>query len=180
MPREYDPPETSKRAYEEIRANGLLKGMKMRAYILVYQEGPLTGREADRLGGSDNFHKRLSDLEKMGAVSQVGQRICTVSGMLATLWDVTGKLPVALPPVSIEHKGSLQVGIERIERQWPEAVRPTDIKVVVAKLRQALVELQAKPDDDDPDNVPEGGSPESTPSGSDTDVYDILKDIEGQ
>ena len=88
--------QTSILAYEAIKSSGKLSDMRWRVYDFLYRNGPLTGRELDAKMASPNetrtsYHKRLTELERMGLVCIVTERNCHVTGHLAIEWDVTDK-----------------------------------------------------------------------------------------
>ena len=88
--------QTSILAYEAIKASGKLSDMRWRVYDFLYKNGPLTGRELDAKMASPNetrtsYHKRLTELERMGLVCIVTERNCHVTGHMAIEWDVTDK-----------------------------------------------------------------------------------------
>ncbi len=59
--------DTSKRAYEQILAEGLLSTMRLNVYVELYKHGPMTAAELDeRMGGRRHEHKRLSELRDLG------------------------------------------------------------------------------------------------------------------
>lgn len=90
--------QTSVRAYNEIKRSGALSRMRWRVYRTVYHHGPLTAHELDeRLAQhgetKTSYHKRLSELLRVGVCRVVGERPCNITGRIAMLWDVTDKLP---------------------------------------------------------------------------------------
>lgn len=89
---------TSIRVYREIKESGLLSRMRWRVYRVVFKHGPLTAHELDtHLAAPEetktSYHKRLSELERVGVCRVVGERPCTITGRSALLWDVTDNLP---------------------------------------------------------------------------------------
>lgn len=91
--------DTSLETYERIRATGLLTGMKLEAYKALVDEGPMTGRELDlymygTAGKGRDYHKRLSELARLGVVREVSKRQCRVTGNRAYVYEV---IPGALP-----------------------------------------------------------------------------------
>lgn len=95
---------TSAAAYKTIRDNGLLSRRRWQVYKILYKFGPLTGNEiavifkknfmpATRVQNQLSMTTRLAELRELGAVREIGKRICSVSGMTVILWDVTDCLP---------------------------------------------------------------------------------------
>ena len=86
--------ETSEQAFREIKASGELSRQRMAVFELLVKHGPLTGRELDRLQraagetGAD-YHKRLSELKRLGYAKDVRKRPCRVTGKMAWEWVAT-------------------------------------------------------------------------------------------
>jgi len=72
---------TSKLAFLEFVTDGRLVGQRQAVYDLLKASGPLTGRELDAMLSSVSAHKRLSELERLGAVAVDCRRTCTISGL---------------------------------------------------------------------------------------------------
>lgn len=116
--------ETSIEAYNEIRAKGLLKEQQLAVYAILFQYGPLTSRELDGYlakpgvdGDRPSYHKRLSELERLGCVRPMGKRKCSISGRTVMAWDVTAKLPQE-PPKTVRRpskKDLRQAGEELLD-----------------------------------------------------------------
>lgn len=90
---------TSIDAYNHIKDCGLLSRTRWLVYETLFQKGPCTARELDKWLATPgdtktSYHKRLSELERMGVVQTVGERPCSMTGVNATLWDVTDRLPI--------------------------------------------------------------------------------------
>lgn len=65
----------------------------------------MTRSELDRMLKGLNevlpsYHKRLCELERMGAVERLGTRPCSVTGRECDEWDVTDRLPTKIEPRS--------------------------------------------------------------------------------
>lgn len=84
---------TSQEAYDAVMASEELGPTQKQAYRILFERGPLTGKELNALSGSDGFHKRLSELRDSGIVDEVEIRLCTVTGFKAYTWDVNRNLP---------------------------------------------------------------------------------------
>jgi hypothetical protein len=92
--------QTSIEVYNKIKIEGLLERMAWKVYDELFHHGPLTGRELNRNLQSVSAHKRLSELERMGAIrSNEIPRTCTVSGERVLEWDVTDVLPTPIQKV---------------------------------------------------------------------------------
>lgn len=92
--------QTSIEAYNKIKENGLLAKRTWEVYDTLFNFGPLTGREVfDRLGKkgfTTHTASRLSELRDRCAITEVGKKVCSVTGMKVILWDVTDRVPVKL------------------------------------------------------------------------------------
>jgi len=89
--------QSSKDAWKKIKENGLLSWTRWKVYHLLYMNGPLTGREINDIHKTNSGHKRLSELRNLGVVQEAGKKICSITGMNVIAWDVTDRLPIALP-----------------------------------------------------------------------------------
>lgn len=87
--------QTSAEVYRRIEAEGLLSKQRWRAYEHIYSKGPVTGSELNAGLASKSGHKRLSELQELGCVREVGIRECRVTGERVIAWDVTDTLPRA-------------------------------------------------------------------------------------
>lgn len=79
----------SRNAFENIKASGVLSARRLETYQGLFEHGPMTARELDRLLGRTGLWKRCSELEAVGLVRAVETRPCSVTGQAATVWDVT-------------------------------------------------------------------------------------------
>ncbi len=89
---------TSAQAYRAIVEEGVVGRMQKRVYSVVYNQGPMTANEINQACLQEgevapSYHKRLSELERMGVVQRVGVRACKVSGRECEAWDVTDSMP---------------------------------------------------------------------------------------
>lgn len=85
--------QTSIEAFQEIQESGLLGKRQKHAYNTLYQYGPLTGQELSKKMGIPGQWKRCSELKKRGVCFEVGEKVCSVTGQKAILWDVNDKKP---------------------------------------------------------------------------------------
>jgi len=86
--------DTSIDAFHEMEE--VLSLMRLEAYNMLHDHGPLTGREMNARADNPSFHKRLSELEDMGVIYTPGKRVCTVTGLLVHEWLVTSGSPKKL------------------------------------------------------------------------------------
>ena len=91
---------TSLEAYNSIKLRKLLSAKRLEVYECLYQHGPLTAheivalsRKANPLSNQTSWNARLSELESLGVVRTVGEKLNPVSNVTNLLWDVTDKLP---------------------------------------------------------------------------------------
>jgi len=92
--------QTSIQAYREIEARGLLSKVRWLVYAHLYTHGPLTGSELNTQMGGVGYHKRLSELERLGVATTVGRKTCSITRRECELWDVTAYLPTGSIPSS--------------------------------------------------------------------------------
>ena len=90
---------TSVVTYHSIKESGVLSARRMEVYEALYQYGPKTGNELFHSMKSvaflhnANIITRLGELRDMGAVEEVRERKCSVTGQNVIEWDVTGEMP---------------------------------------------------------------------------------------
>jgi len=95
---------TSARVYHQLEAEGELEKSRGRVYQLLYWHGPLTSKEVmEELAARDGYRTvpqtraRFTELREMGAICEVGETVCSISGKDVILWDVTDQNPHPLP-----------------------------------------------------------------------------------
>lgn len=111
--------ETSIEAYNKIREAGTLSKQRWVVYDCLFHHGPMTSRELDHRLSSPgdhaaSYHKRLSELERMGFVKVVGEGKDGITGYRAVLWDVTmAREPVdsGKPPEGSKVRDTRRFGI---------------------------------------------------------------------
>lgn len=92
---------TSREAYEKIKANGLLSERRMQVYDVLYVHGPLTQNETWKLVqekynpeiSKQSINPRFAEMELRTVVEVVGSKCCSVTKQKCLLWDVTPNLP---------------------------------------------------------------------------------------
>lgn len=89
---------TSLLAWESLKRSGKLTKSQWHVYDYLFRHGPLTARELNGqlsavFGGAaaPSYHKRLSELQRMGLVRESGVRRCEYSRRQVILWDVTSE-----------------------------------------------------------------------------------------
>lgn len=114
--------DTSLLAYRQIKEEGLLSRMRFVVYDHLFHHGPLTAVElSSQLKGpkevSPSYHKRLSELERLGVVRTVDRRECSITGREAELWDVTSRLPAGLAykPRSSPDKLQIRAALDELD-----------------------------------------------------------------
>lgn len=61
--------------------------------------------------GIPGLWKRTSELERIGSIVDCGERKCRVTGELATVWDVTSKIPTDAELSALKKKSNERYGI---------------------------------------------------------------------
>lgn len=127
--------DTSKEAYQQICANGLLQQRQLETYEILYRFGPLTRNEIDERGceeygvkgvrANPPWSRRLADMERMGVIRRVGQRSDPTTNFLADLWDVTSALPVPIPKNKRFTKKQKHAALKRLLVLTSEKEEPT-------------------------------------------------------
>lgn len=83
--------ETSLIAYHRLRDSGKLSERQIQVLTELTYNGPMTGQEVARKVPSG--WKRLSELERLGAIKEIARRQCTVTGELAGVWAIIEDQP---------------------------------------------------------------------------------------
>jgi predicted transcriptional regulator len=87
---------TSIEVYNQIEREGLLSRKRFEVYQKLFHSGPLTQSETTvKLNGKQTtVTPRFAELESLGAIHPVGEKICGVTGRKVLLWDVTDRVPM--------------------------------------------------------------------------------------
>ena len=137
MPRTMSP--NSLLAYRQIEAEGLLSRMRLVAYQALFNHGPFTRSELDdhcKGPGEVNpsYHKRLTELERLGVAVRVRVRPCRITGRECDEWDVTESLPVEPPEPDSETLTGDAKAISEIKRAIPEKRRSPELRDLLGRL----------------------------------------------
>lgn len=90
--------ETSLTCYRQVVAEGLLSRVRLLVWEELARRGPVTGRELDAALAQPgetrtSYHKRLSELQRVGLARVVGTRACRVTGREAEAWEAVDAIP---------------------------------------------------------------------------------------
>jgi hypothetical protein len=90
--------ENSLTIYHWLLDNNILPKRRLQVYECLLHKGPLTRNEICRelrFKGmvKPHYDKRLVEMERMGILLRVGERLCEVSGNTCDLWDTSNKYP---------------------------------------------------------------------------------------
>ena len=84
-------------AYESIKRNGSLSAARFAAYEAIFQHGPVTRNELDRIiapgAANPSYSRRLVELERLGVIERVGSRKDKITGFVCDEWAASGRLP---------------------------------------------------------------------------------------
>ena len=94
--------QTSIDAHNEIKANGLLTGIKWMVYAWLFENGPATQKEVCAGLEMDvrTITPRFAEMLRDGAIQilpDYANRPCRHTGHVVSLWDVTPNLPKKAP-----------------------------------------------------------------------------------
>jgi hypothetical protein len=114
--------ETSLEAFEYIRENGLLSKRRWQVYEYVFRHGPCTAaqvvfglRQPQEQSGT--YNTRLSELERMGLIKELGETVCQFTNRTVILWDVTKELPKKLCRTELDQQ-LWNLGFESLEQYY--------------------------------------------------------------
>jgi hypothetical protein len=98
--------QTSIETYTEILRSGLLSKRRLEVYDVLFHHGPMSANDLIRHNkihhpnaNQTGWNARFSELERMGAIKEVGTKKDEVSGNECVVWDVTDALPIKLETV---------------------------------------------------------------------------------
>ena len=111
---------TSREAFDFILATGILPKQRAMVYKAVFAFGPITGRELNRDLAGPSYHKRLSELERLGVIREDGVKKCGVTGRNAVAWIIEDS-----PPQMREKEGA--VGKSGLETMFAWACAQTGL-----------------------------------------------------
>lgn len=112
--------ETSIQAYYKVKESGLLSTVRLKVYEILCYHGPMTAMElaqhTGHKGNSGVYTTRLSELERMGAITTIGERPCSTTGHTALVWEITHRMPTKHPKriTKQEKKDRVIVQVEQL------------------------------------------------------------------
>ena len=99
---------TSLEIYHRIKSEGLLKGLRLQVYGVLFEHGGMTVGEMFQRHFStfqrSSISSRLSELERMGAVIAGPERKCGYTGNNAIVWELTDRVPIKLVKPPQKHR----------------------------------------------------------------------------
>jgi len=133
---------TSIDVYHQIEAEGLLSKRRWEVYKHLFRHGPLTQREvtdqiSHKFAAERSYTPRFAELEKMGVITSVGERACSITGRQVLIWDVTDCLPTKYEaPKTMprkEVKARMDAYREALVELWKDKRTPPFVKDVIRK-----------------------------------------------
>ncbi|MEJ7644312.1 MAG: hypothetical protein WKF87_06935 [Chryseolinea sp.] len=127
--------QTSLATYHEIVASGLLSKRRLEVYDVLFHHGPMSANDLIRriirdhpYANQTGWNARFSELQRMGAIKEVGTKKDEVSGHECIVWDVTHTLPVKIEKTDkAELKKELVNKIvslgKAVDDKWKEPLR---------------------------------------------------------
>lgn len=158
---------TSHESWQAVQDSGLVTRMRLQVYCWLYVYGPATRSELDdglrvRTEVNPSYHKRLSELERMGVVETVGERECHITGHNCITWDTTNlatprPLPTARQTKSetiAKYDSLIGEVIDWLENQ-EGGIRKATVEAAAKKLRARRAEVIPKEGKETNDNSTE-------------------------
>jgi len=104
--------DTSIDAYKKVVDSGLLSTKLIQAFTIIYRFGPMTSREANQKfvenfvveNNLNQFRALLTHLQNMDVIQTIEKVVCPISKMTVYNFDITGRLPVKEPKVTMKDK----------------------------------------------------------------------------
>ena len=138
--------DTSIEAYNEIRNSGLLSEKRLEVYDVLYNKGPLTGGQVSRIvrgsrpSVSETIRNRITELNRLGVVKEVGTISCPVTGRRSILWDVTRNLPYKNVEIKKTKKQIVNECIKILRCAYKTSIQ-TEVKILIGDVAKILGEL---------------------------------------
>lgn len=117
---------TSIQAYNEIKENGLLSIRQFQVYHILVCHGPLSGGEIwhnylKEEAQIDSIRPRLAELERLGVITAIGEKVSPITGKTVILWNSTGNIPIKLEK-KIPNKRKLELYNSKLQVAFFNAV----------------------------------------------------------
>lgn len=139
--------QTSKAAYDAIKAQGLLSERRFEVYDVLYHHGPLTQVEVWKKIAATNPNvqqhsvtPRFAEMVRLGVIREVTdtdgrflKRKCTVTDRTCMTWDVTSSLPIDPPPKEEPPPALPKVTLVKCEACGNELVWKVDAGVMTVE-----------------------------------------------
>lgn len=131
--------ETSIAVYHQIQEEGLLSDRRNQVFKCLWEHGPMTQNETYVKLNVPNLQQssimpRFAELKDLGVITDIGKRICTVTGRMVLEWNVTGELPVKKTRASFkEQKKEILEDIIALGNRLPETYKE-DLRKIYHKL----------------------------------------------
>lgn len=137
--------QTSLIAYQHLKDNELLSKARWKVYDLLFRHGPCTSGELfqkdPRSVVKGSICARMTELEAAGVVKSVGEKECQLTGMTATVWDVTDldtprPIPRNVKETSKQREARLIAEKEELQKRLERAQR------TIKNLQDLIEELE--------------------------------------
>ena len=131
--------ETSIAVYHQIQEEGLLTGRRNQVYKCLHEHGPMTQNETYVKLNVPNLQQssimpRFAELKDLGVITDIGKKVCTVTGRTVLEWKVTGELPVKKPKATFkEQKEEILADIIALGNRLPMTYKE-DLRKIYHKL----------------------------------------------
>lgn len=130
--------ETSREAYHQLVATGVLRGQQERVLSTLVRKGPSTSGELFAFMEIENvnaWRARITELQGRGLIVEVGQRKCKITGRTALVWDYSGRTK----PLEAKHRTSSKELRDLLKRALPFVASCTQAAPVLAdEIKAAL------------------------------------------
>lgn len=131
--------ETSIAVYHQIQEEGLLSDRRNQVFKCLWEHGPMTQNETYIKLNVPNLQQssimpRFAELKDLGVITDIGKRICTITGRMVLEWEVTGDLPVKKSKASFkEQKEEILMDIIALGEKLPMSYKG-DLRSIYHKL----------------------------------------------
>lgn len=131
--------ETSIAVYHQIQEEGLLSDRRNQVFKCLWEHGPMTQNETYIKLNVPNLQQssimpRFAELKDLGVITDIGKRICTITGRTVLEWEVTGELPIKKSKASFkEQKEEILMDIIALGEKLPMSYKG-DLRSIYHKL----------------------------------------------
>ena len=123
--------QTSINCYNQIKSEGLLSKLRLKAYNAMLYSAPCTAGELQEYIEKNHIQvkhswKLLPQLRDLGVVYEKRERPCSVTGRIVIEWDLTDELPSSKKAPSTTKKDRVNNSLDALRELYKNKRTATD------------------------------------------------------